>query len=130
MGLAAAPAEAAASKKAQPDWRAVAERQQRQIDELQAQINALRQNGVAAAGALAGGVAVDAEASAAAQAAADEDTAQQEFLTATLEAQQSQIDSLSAAAKQNAPAWKGAPEFKGSGGWSFKPNGLVQLDGG
>jgi phosphate-selective porin OprO/OprP len=27
-------------------------------------------------------------------------------------------------------AFKGAPEFKGDGGWSFKPRGRLQLDGG
>lgn len=27
-------------------------------------------------------------------------------------------------------AWKGAPEFKGEGGWSFKPRGRFQIDGG
>ena len=25
-------------------------------------------------------------------------------------------------------AWKGAPEFKGDGGWSFKPRGRLQID--
>ena len=130
IGLLAAPAGAASKKTAQPDWRAVAERQQRQIDSLQAQLDELRRNGGAAAGALAGGVAVDADAAAAAQAEADENAAREEFMLATMEAQQSQIDSLTKQVKQNAPAWKGAPEFKGSGGWSFKPNGLVQLDGG
>src|SRR5690606_26808614 len=27
-------------------------------------------------------------------------------------------------------AWKGAPEIAGEGGWSFKPRGRMQLDGG
>lgn len=39
-----------------------------------------------------------------------------------------------AAEAKKAPAvqasWKGAPEFKGEGGWSFKPRGRLQIDGG
>ena len=129
--LAAVPADAATKKKTtQADWRAVAERQQRQIDELQAQINQMRAGGQAAVGALAGAAVVDADAAAAAQAQADENASKLEFMQATSEAQQAQIESLKKQVAQNAPGWKGAPEFKGSGGWSFKPNGVVQLDAG
>jgi hypothetical protein len=40
-----------------------------------------------------------------------------------------------AAAEENAQAgteivWKGAPEFSGEGGWSFKPRGRIQVDAG
>lgn len=28
------------------------------------------------------------------------------------------------------PSWKGAPEFKSASGWSFKPRGRMQIDGG
>ena len=39
-----------------------------------------------------------------------------------------------AAEAKKAPAvaasWKGAPEFRGEGGWSFKPRGRLQLDAG
>lgn len=128
--LAAMPADAATKKKAAPDWRAVAERQQRQIDEMQAQINAMRAGGQAAAGALAGGVVMDAEAAAAAATMAEENASKIEFMTVQTEAQQAQIDDLKKQVAQNAPGWKGAPEFKGSGGWSFKPNGVIQLDAG
>ncbi len=31
---------------------------------------------------------------------------------------------------QSQASWKGAPEFKGEGGWSFKPRGRLQLDAG
>jgi phosphate-selective porin OprO/OprP len=33
-----------------------------------------------------------------------------------------------AAAASAAPSWKGAPQFTGSGGWSFKPRGRLQYD--
>lgn len=49
--------------------------------------------------------------------------AQQE-LTATKE----QVKQVAAASNANSIKWKGAPEFKGEGGWSFKPRGRIQYD--
>lgn len=45
-------------------------------------------------------------------------------------AQQSASAAQQAATKASATqvAWKGAPEFKGENGWSFKPRGRIQLD--
>ncbi|TFI60064.1 hypothetical protein E2493_02120 [Sphingomonas parva] len=37
---------------------------------------------------------------------------------------------VQAAAPADAPSWKGAPEFAGGNGFSFKPKGLVQFDAG
>lgn len=46
----------------------------------------------------------------------------------------SEAQAAVAAEAKKAPAvqasWKGAPEFKGEGGWSFKPRGRLQLDAG
>lgn len=120
-GIAASPALAATKKKSsQPDLRAVVEQQQRQIDALTAQINQMRANAVPVAGALAGGVVADAEASA-------ENASKIEFMAVQAEAQQAQIDALKKQVATNAPSWKGAPEFKGSG-FSFKPSGEIQYD--
>lgn len=45
----------------------------------------------------------------------------------------SEARALAVEAKQTPPvevAWKGAPEFKTDGGWSFKPRGRLQVDAG
>ncbi len=114
----------AASKKAgDSELRAMVERQQKQIDALNAQIQAMQANAVPVAGALAGGVVADA-------AAAEENASNIEFMQVTIESQQAQIDALKKTTAANAPSWKGAPELKSSAGFSWKPNGVIQLDGG
>jgi phosphate-selective porin OprO/OprP len=101
--------------------RATVERQQQQIDALTAQINQMRANAAPVVGTLAGGVVANAE-------SIDENASKIEFMQASAEAQQAQIDSLKKQVAQNAPGWKGAPEFKGSSGWSFKLKGEAQFD--
>ncbi|MGL4542298.1 MAG: porin, partial [Polymorphobacter sp.] len=123
LGGVASPALAATKRSGDSDLRAIVERQQKQIDELNAQIQAMRANAVPVVGALADGVVADA-------AAADENAANIEFMAVTVEAQQAQIDALKKSAAANAPNWKGAPEFKSSAGFSWKPNGVIQYDGG
>lgn len=46
------------------------------------------------------------------------------------EAAQAAAKASEAAEKAPTVAWKGAPEFQGKGGWSFKPHGFLQFDAG
>lgn len=120
-GVAPVPVLAASKQKAaQPDLREIVEAQQRQIDELKAQINQLRADAAPVVGALAVGDVTNAEAT-------DENEAKTEFIIANLEAQQAQIDSVKKIATTNAPTWRGAPEFKSSG-WAFRLTGEAQFD--
>ncbi len=52
--------------------------------------------------------------------------------SAPIVAAQTPAAALSPASNANAVqiSWKGAPEFKSEGGWSFKPRGRLQVDGG
>ena len=97
--LAATPALGASAKTTAPDLRSIIAAQQKQIDALAAEVAALR----------------------AQQAKAPAIT------TTQLQAQQAQIDSVSAKVDQNAPTWRGGPQFNGNG-WSFKPGGEIQYD--
>jgi phosphate-selective porin OprO/OprP len=65
------------------------------------------------------------------------DTLEAQLAAAKSEAQAATVAANAAtvaAAKPASPpvqvAWKGAPEFSGDGGWSFKPRGRIQLDAG
>ncbi|TFU02844.1 hypothetical protein EUV02_06380 [Polymorphobacter arshaanensis] len=111
--LAGVPAHAASSAKADADLRSIIAAQQKQIDALAAEVQALRTQ--------------QAKVPAAVAANAEEEDSKSEFMTAQLEAQQAQIDSVKAKTDTNAPSWKGGPEFKGSG-FSFKPGGEIQYD--
>jgi len=53
-----------------------------------------------------------------------------ELLQAQVEALQEAIENMKAAMVKTTPAWKGAPQFTGEGGWSFKPRGRLQYDAG
>jgi hypothetical protein len=103
LGGVATPALAASKKSSDSELRAMVERQQKQIDALNAQIQAMQANAVPVVGALAGGVAADA-------AAAEENASNIEFMQVTIESQQAQIDALKKTTATNAPNWKGAPE--------------------
>ncbi len=111
--LAGVPAHAASSARADADLRAVIAAQQKQIDALAAQVEALR--------------AQQATVPAAVAAIADDEDSKSEFMTAQIEAQQAQIDSVKAKTDANAPTWRGGPEFKGSG-FTFRPGGELQYD--
>ena len=123
LGGVATPALAASKKSRDSELRAMVERQQKQIDALNAQIQAMQANAVPVVGALAGGVAADA-------AAAEENASNIEFMQVTIESQQAQIDALKKTTATNAPNWKGAPELKSGTGFSWKPNGVIQYDAG
>lgn len=49
---------------------------------------------------------------------------------AAAQAAESASQAAETAANAPAVAWKGAPEIKGEGGWSFKPRGRLQYDAG
>ncbi|WP_166430537.1 OprO/OprP family phosphate-selective porin [Polymorphobacter arshaanensis] len=107
--LAAAPAFGAPAKATAPDLGSIIAAQQKQIDALAAEVAALRAQQAkapAAASATAGPPAIS---------------------TTQLASQQAQIDSVNAKVAQNAPAWRGGPQFNGNG-FSFKPGGEVQYD--
>ena len=72
----------------------------------------------------------DAAADAAIMQAAPVDDAQAriEMLQAQVDALQESIEGLKKQVAQTAPSWKGAPQFTGDGGWSFKPRGRLQYD--
>ncbi len=123
LGGVATPALAASKKSSDSELRAIVERQQKQIDALTAQIQAMQANAAPVVGALAGGVVADAN-------AAEENAANIEFMQATIEAQQAQLDVLKKTTATNAPNWKGAPELKSGTGFTWKPNGVIQLDAG
>ncbi len=59
---------------------------------------------------------------------ADEAAAQLEFLKAQVDALQAQLDGMKKYNADNTITWSGQPQFKGSGGFSFKPNGEIQYD--
>ncbi|WP_419816545.1 OprO/OprP family phosphate-selective porin [Glacieibacterium sp.] len=90
--------------------------QRAQIEALTAQVAALT---AAAAPAAAPAAPVNEEAE-----------ASTEFLKAQVGALQTQIESLNTQVTQAAPTWSGAPQLKGSGGFSFKPSGELQYDAG
>ncbi|PHR16396.1 MAG: porin [Sphingopyxis sp.] len=57
----------------------------------------------------------------------------QQASTSTLAATDAKIAATEAKLEQQQPAkigWKGAPEIKGDGGWSFKPRGRILVDAG
>lgn len=56
------------------------------------------------------------------------DTATIADLTAAQAATATQVEAV--AADVPGISWKGAPEFEGEGGWSFKPRGRIQADAG
>ena len=58
----------------------------------------------------------------------EEATAQLEFLKAQVDALQAQLDAVKKQASLAVPAWKGMPEFSGSGGYKFKLSGQLQYD--
>jgi phosphate-selective porin OprO/OprP len=60
----------------------------------------------------------------------EEQASQSGFLAAQVEALQQQIDALKAQMTQVQPSWKGAPQFNGDNGFTFKPKGYAQFDGG
>lgn len=62
--------------------------------------------------------------------AADDTAAQIAALKAQVEALQAQLTTLSAKVGKVEPSWKGAPSWVGNDGWSFKPKGVIQFDGG
>jgi phosphate-selective porin OprO/OprP len=72
----------------------------------------------------------DATADAAIMQAAPADAAQAqiELLTAQVEALQEALEGVKKQMVQATPSWKGAPQFVGEGGWSFKPRGRLQYD--
>lgn len=115
------PALAASKKSSGAEMRAIVDRQQKQIDALTAEIQAIRANAVPVAGALAGGVVANSD-------VADENASNIQFMQATVEAQQAQIDGLKKQVASNAPTWKGTPELKSDNGFSFKPSGEIQYD--
>ena len=127
-GLAAVPAGAATKSKAKAhhaaapshdaELRALIEAQQAKIDALSAQVSAMS--------AAPAPSAVSAEE----QAARDEAAANSEFLKAQVDALQAQLEVVKADTKQNAPTWSGNPQWKGPGGFSFKPSGEIQYDAG
>ena len=53
-----------------------------------------------------------------------------EFLKAQISALQEQVQQLTKKSAQAAPSWKGAPSWVDTAGWSFKPKGVLQFDGG
>lgn len=57
-------------------------------------------------------------------------TAELEALKAQINALQAQVAKLQAKDKAIEPSWKGAPSWADSAGWSFKPKGVIQFDGG
>lgn len=58
----------------------------------------------------------------------DDAQAKIDLLQAQVDALQESIESLKKQVAQTAPAWKGAPQFTGEGGWSFKPRGRLMYD--
>lgn len=110
--LAGVPAHAAPPSQADTDLRSIIAAQQKQIDALAAEVAALRAQQAKPAAPAADPAEADSKA---------------EFMTAQLEAQQAQIDSVKAKTDANAPTWKGGPEFRGNG-FSFRPGGEVQYD--
>ena len=60
------------------------------------------------------------------QAQLDEATARADATRATAEA----VDTRAARASETQVSWKGAPEFRADGGWTFKPRGRLQIDAG
>lgn len=60
----------------------------------------------------------------------DASQAQIELLQAQVEALQEALEGVKAAMVQTTPSWKGAPQFSGEGGWTFKPRGRLQYDAG
>ena len=56
--------------------------------------------------------------------------ADMEFLKAQVMALQAQVQQLTARTAKAEPSWKGAPQWSESGGWSFKPKGVIQFDAG
>src|SRR4051812_13513289 len=63
--------------------------------------------------------------------AVDDAQAKIELLQAQVEALQSSIEQIKASLVKTTPSWKGAPQFEDKeAGFSFKPRGAIQLDGG
>ena len=60
------------------------------------------------------------------QAQLDEATARADATRATVDA----VDTRAAGASETQVSWKGAPEFRADGGWTFKPRGRLQIDAG
>ena len=60
----------------------------------------------------------------------DDAQAKIDLLQAQVDALQESIEGLKKQVAQTAPAWKGAPQFTGEGGWSFKPRGRLMYDAG
>jgi len=100
------------------ELRRLIEAQQAKIDELTAR--------VAAMGTASAPGAVSEEE----QTSRDEAAANNEFLKAQVDALQAQLEVVKTTTAQNAPTWSGMPQFKGAGGFSFKPNGEIQYDAG
>ena len=69
-----------------------------------------------------------ADAAIAATAPATDADAKIELLQAQVEALTETIEGMKAQMVQATPTWKGAPQFRGEGGWSFKPRGRLQYD--
>ncbi len=61
---------------------------------------------------------------------AQESASQLEFLKEQVDALQQQLEALKKQVTQVAPSWKGAPQFSGEGGFTFKPKGFLQFDAG
>ena len=100
----------AAARSNEAELRAQIEKQQAQIDALTARLDGMA-------------------ATPAAPAVDEEAAAQTEFLKAQVDAQQAQLDAVKKATADNAPNFKGAPEFKAPG-FAFKMNGEIQYDAG
>ncbi len=94
------------------------------LAEMRAQMAAMAARIDALEGELA-----DAEAQAAAASAAAQ-SASQSAAAATLSASEANAKAEANAASAPSIAFKGAPEIKGAGGWSFKPRGRLQFDAG
>ncbi len=61
----------------------------------------------------------------------DEAQAKIELLQQQVEALQESVEQMKSAAAKGAPSWKGAPQIEDKeAGFSFKPKGLIQWDGG